>query len=112
MYGHKNCLSIAIKYSSAVRDTDKQEIDEAIEKIWAGNLEPDAEQYDTFRKFVSKNGKRFTRRQKEKANLTEVMLLHQLFRHTEAEELIAKHKTSFNAIEDACMHTGGSECNW
>jgi tetratricopeptide (TPR) repeat protein/DNA-binding CsgD family transcriptional regulator len=83
-----------------VHDKDKQEIDEAIEKLWASNLEPRMEEYDTFTKFVSKNGKRFTRRQKEKANLTEVMLLHLLFRHTEAEELIARCKTSFNAIED------------
>ena len=88
-------------YSLSVRDTDKQEIDQAIEKMWASNLERPADEYDAFTKFISKNGKRFTRRQKEKANLTEVMLLHLLFRHTEAEELIAKCKTSFNAIEDA-----------
>lgn len=67
--------------------------------MWASSLVPPLQQYQEFSSFISKNKQSFTREQKPLANLTEVMLLRVLNRHTEADALTAKRKLQFESIQ-------------
>lgn len=70
-----------------------------LEQMWQSSLVPPLEQYEQFKRFSLKNVPGLKREQKPLLNLTEVMLLRMLNRHTEAEAIIAKRRVQFSSIK-------------
>ncbi len=76
-----------------------QKTEIAIDQMWQSSLVPPVQQYEEFIRFRLKNARLIKREQKPLLNLTEVMLLRMLNRHTEAEYIIAKRRLQFNGIK-------------